>query len=216
MLLEVLQLIAFLNFWNFFLAAKPYVSSSLIHNIVPSEIIKISSFQVWARFQNFILSKNPVKTSDFPIRPGYPFDVRLSVILIRYWTVYAQKKITCFSCSCALYLQTLEWRVLPSGSGLTSAQLASSLLSLSEDNTTLTFHPFSAERYSSQIHAQRFQCAATSLNVGTIVSAPINVRAGKIRLKVQWMVAFFSLAYVLEVLVSLLKLQRWWRAWWLD
>ncbi|TRY70745.1 hypothetical protein TCAL_04830 [Tigriopus californicus] len=72
---------------------------------------------------------------------------------------------------------TLEWRVLPSGSALTSAQLASALLSLSEDNTTLTFHPFSAERYSSQIHAQRFQCAATSSNVGTIVSAPVNVRA---------------------------------------
>ena len=51
-------------------------------------------------------------------------------------------------------------------------------LSLSRDNRTLTFHPFSSSQYSSSIHATEYKCLAK--NEAGIVSSPdIDLRAGK-------------------------------------
>ena len=50
-------------------------------------------------------------------------------------------------------------------------------VSLSNDNRTLTFHPFSSSEYSSEIHASNYKCIAKN-KAGIIASPEIDLRAG--------------------------------------
>ena len=50
-------------------------------------------------------------------------------------------------------------------------------VSLSNDNRTLTFHPFSSSEYSSEIHASTYKCIAKN-KAGIIASPEIDLRAG--------------------------------------
>ena len=52
-------------------------------------------------------------------------------------------------------------------------------VSLSNDNRTLTFHPFSSSEYSSEIHASTYKCIAKN-KAGIIASPEIDLRAGTI------------------------------------
>ena len=50
-------------------------------------------------------------------------------------------------------------------------------MSLSHDNRTLKFHPFSSSQYSSSIHATKYRCTAEN-EAGLISSPEIDLRAG--------------------------------------
>ena len=50
-------------------------------------------------------------------------------------------------------------------------------VSLSNDNRTLNFHPFSSSEYSSEIHASTYKCIAKN-KAGIIASPEIDLRAG--------------------------------------
>ena len=50
-------------------------------------------------------------------------------------------------------------------------------VSLSNDNRTLTFHPFSSSEYSSEIHASTYKCIAKN-KAGIIASPEIDLKAG--------------------------------------
>ena len=87
----------------------------------------------------------------------------------------------------------------------------SPLLSLSRDNTTLTFEPFPAEEFDPEIHGEnRFLCKVVSEEIGAIVSVPVKVEAGKEH-KLRYSVYFCVLVlkgayYFLETWESITKL----------
>ena len=52
------------------------------------------------------------------------------------------------------------------------------ILTLSSDNSTLTFLPFRARDFNSKAHANVFRCEAEN-DAGRIVSTEVDVRAGE-------------------------------------
>ena len=79
-------------------------------------------------------------------------------------------------------LQILEWWRITGklGSDEMLVKEIPEFLSLSRDNRTLTFHPFSSSDYMSSIHANVYKCIAKN-KAGIIASPAIDLRAGILR-----------------------------------
>ena len=76
-------------------------------------------------------------------------------------------------------LQILEWHRIDGklNDDETFVKEIPEFLSISPDNRTLIFHPFSSSEYTSSIHATKYKCIAK--NKAGIISSPIiNLRAG--------------------------------------
>ena len=77
-----------------------------------------------------------------------------------------------------IVFQTIEWRFGQDETSLSPVQNVVELLSMSSDNSSIHFRPFSSNKYSSKIHSTFYQCFAIN-SVGVVASAVIDVRAGE-------------------------------------
>ena len=85
-------------------------------------------------------------------------------------------------------MQILEWRKIEikdrGGESSTrrekylQVQPVPEILSLSVDNQTLSFPPFSSSAYTASIHATTYKCVARN-EAGVVSSPPTDLRAGK-------------------------------------